>query len=517
MGCGRTNLVWIISLTAFVAFCLVSTASAQDSSQDQAAIEQALRDALPKEGDLAPGLPWEEEDTSYMQRDSGFLQPKITYNSHYDIPTSDPNPSYQDDYHQTQSINAEVRWFSNTIFESGDDHRSHWLMQLPTMLPGDAIVEAYEGLPGGVIAHYSSRTGDQMHDIYYEIYYYRDSKIDGSIHYSIGTFCMDGCQKWCPGEVEKADALARSECERLARLVYCRLPGSGECDGICLPTGKFGIKGDVLEVGLFTPIPNSKVTITKDGNVFRVVTPNAEDGSYFVPLEPGTYGVIASAPGYISSEGMSEDHVVVTSGVNTTYNLRLLEMPPVANNTSVEPPVEYVPYHGEDAATIVIGNEQICNTGAYSRCSGEEGCSGLNVGTSYGLCILNATIGDKEAKGIWSVPSQLGSVGCVEMTGVTSIEALKPNEWSYSVPAGTYTIVEYLFVSEVNPGFSGVPCRHWWLKPPKVIDLQPGETRRFVNSADEWSGDSICTPQYFDCSKCLQFFPGFTLGNGIVA
>jgi len=36
---------------------------------------------------------------------------------------------------------------------------------------------------------------------------------------------MDGCKKWCPGEVEKADALARSECERLAKLVYDRLPG----------------------------------------------------------------------------------------------------------------------------------------------------------------------------------------------------------------------------------------------------------------------------------------------------
>jgi hypothetical protein len=111
----------------------------------------------------------------------------------------------------------------------------------------------------------------------------------------------------------QAEAFARSECERLAKQVYDRLPGPGG-----ISSSKFGIKGDVLEAGLFAPIPNSKVTITQNGVPILTVTSDPKDGSYFVPLDPGTYGVIASAPDYMSSKGMSEDHVVVGSRVNTT-------------------------------------------------------------------------------------------------------------------------------------------------------------------------------------------------------
>jgi|GEM_PF-6345350 len=265
------------------------------------------------------------------------------------------------------------------------------------------------------------------------------------------------------------------------------------------PVPNFGIKGDVLEVVSYARIPNSIVTITNKTSSITVAT-DPRDGSYFVPLGPGTYGVIASAPGYISSKGMSEDHVVVTRGVNTTYNLRLRELPPTKGDG----------YNGEDAALIVIRNDQICNSGSYNSCGNEDGCGySTGVATSYGLCIVNASLSSPEARDTWTPPPDLGSVHCVELTGVASIESLQPNEWNYSVPAGNYTIVEYLFVSEINPGYNKSPCTHRWLKPPRTISIKPGETKRFHNSAYEWGGDSKCVAGDFNCSKCLQIFPEY--------
>jgi hypothetical protein len=78
--------------------------------------------------------------------------------------------------------------------------------------------------------------------------------------------------------------------------------------------------------------------------------------------------------------------------------------------------------------------------------------------------------------------------------------ALQPNDfsigqsYSYSnrreplkvwLPAGTYRVVHYIFMSEINNSSSYVPCRGWWVKPPQVINLQPGQTITFERFAPE--------------------------------
>ena len=78
--------------------------------------------------------------------------------------------------------------------------------------------------------------------------------------------------------------------------------------------------------------------------------------------------------------------------------------------------------------------------------------------------------------------------------------ALQPNDfsigqsYSYSnrreplkvwLPAGTYRVVHYIFMSEINNSSSYVPCRGWWVKPPQVINLQPGQTVTFARFAPE--------------------------------
>jgi len=470
-----------------MAFCFIGLSSAQGGSQDQAAIEQALRNAL-TDADLTPGYSW-----------------NLTYSDISDKRAQKNWDANRIDYLGSDGTVKLSQWFSeyadlrsNGRLQTAADFRS-WRLNLSNSQGENA--QAYDSLPGAVIT--SQNSGEEnsggYFDSSYDIWFWKNPQYYGFITTHATTSCLNRCKQ----DHERISALARSECERLAKLAYDRLPGPGG-----ISSSKFGIKGDVLEVGLLAPIPNSKVTITRNGNPILTVIPDSKDGFYFVPLDSGTYGVVASAFGYLASKGMSEDHVVVGSGVNTTYNLRLLETPPIENKTSSKPQVGIVPYNGKNAATIVIKNSQICNSGSYYSCGNESGCGySTGVSTAYGLCIINATLSGQEASSSsWTPPSKLGDVQCVEMSGVASIESLKTNEQRFSVAPGIYKIAEYLFVSEVNPGFSGSPCRHWWLKPPKVIRLQPGQTMTFENSAYEWSGNSKCTGKYFDCSMCSEFF-----------
>lgn len=50
---------WSVLVTVIIVFCLLGLSSSQNYSQDQTAIEQALRDALPKEGELPTGITWD--------------------------------------------------------------------------------------------------------------------------------------------------------------------------------------------------------------------------------------------------------------------------------------------------------------------------------------------------------------------------------------------------------------------------------------------------------------------------
>lgn len=99
--------------------------------------------------------------------------------------------------------------------------------------------------------------------------------------------------------------------------------------------GDTGIRGDVLEVVLFDPIPNAIVSATslKSGTTKTVnVSP---DGKYSIHLMPGNYKVSASAPGYLTESGTFGDDVKVLSPHDepycidcyTTFNFRLVMEP----------------------------------------------------------------------------------------------------------------------------------------------------------------------------------------------
>lgn len=93
-----------------------------------------------------------------------------------------------------------------------------------------------------------------------------------------------------------------------------------------------GIRGDVLEVNLFDPIPDARVSATSlASGATKTVTVDSE-GKYSIHLMPGHYKVSASAPGYLTESGVFGDDVKVLSPHDepypidcyTTFDFRML-------------------------------------------------------------------------------------------------------------------------------------------------------------------------------------------------
>jgi hypothetical protein len=53
---------WLVLVAVIMVICFLGLSSSQDYSQNPAAVEQALRDALPKEADLPAGYKWKSND-----------------------------------------------------------------------------------------------------------------------------------------------------------------------------------------------------------------------------------------------------------------------------------------------------------------------------------------------------------------------------------------------------------------------------------------------------------------------
>lgn len=99
--------------------------------------------------------------------------------------------------------------------------------------------------------------------------------------------------------------------------------------------GNTGIRGDVLEVNLFDPIPNAKVSATSLTTGVKKTVNVDSDGKYSIHLLPGHYNVSARASGYLTESGIFGDDVKVLSPHDepypidcyTTFNFRLVPEP----------------------------------------------------------------------------------------------------------------------------------------------------------------------------------------------
>ncbi|MCQ8902684.1 MAG: right-handed parallel beta-helix repeat-containing protein [Methanothrix sp.] len=136
----------------------------------------------------------------------------------------------------------------------------------------------------------------------------------------------------------------------------------------------------------------------------------------------------------------------------------------------------------------------------YSPCAGEERCRVLPTHTEHGICIQNVVFNDPSVAVSWTPPSNWLILAFDVPSGSTRSET-RERFW---VPAGTYTLTEFLFVSEVNPGDPMyVPCCHAVSKPTKVYQIDPGETLRFDHLSEESMDRSRCVPGGYPCRSAV--------------
>ncbi len=116
---------------------------------------------------------------------------------------------------------------------------------------------------------------------------------------------------------------------------------------------------------------------------------------------------------------------------------------------------------------LILDNQTLHGSGTY------PGCRNLPRALYVNVCIQQATLVDPGLN--WMLPPERNLAHGPRYDYSVPYRPLQA--W---LPAGAYRVVPYVFMSEVNAGDPMyLPCRGWWVKPPQVITLQPGQTIRF--------------------------------------
>ncbi|NPV63250.1 MAG: hypothetical protein HPY61_11590 [Methanotrichaceae archaeon] len=132
---------------------------------------------------------------------------------------------------------------------------------------------------------------------------------------------------------------------------------------------------------------------------------------------------------------------------------------------------------------IVVKNSHVYNTGEpFHPCPEQTGCNRYPIHVEHGICINAVTFDDATVGASWTPPDY----------NIILAKDCGTNEWmrvdcpvvtKFWVPAGTYTLTEFTYVSEVNPGDpSYSPCSNAWSKTPKTVVIKPGDTVDFGES-----------------------------------
>ncbi|MFQ3683883.1 FHA domain-containing protein [Roseiflexus sp.] len=123
-------------------------------------------------------------------------------------------------------------------------------------------------------------------------------------------------------------------------------------------------------------------------------------------------------------------------------------------------------WHRAHGGWFILDNQIVRGSGTY------PGCRNLPSTLYVNVCIQQATLVNPGFN--WMLPKERNLAIGPRYDYGSHHQPLKA--W---LPAGTYRVVHYIFLSEINNSPSYLPCYGWWVKPPQVITLQPGQTIRF--------------------------------------
>lgn len=147
---------------------------------------------------------------------------------------------------------------------------------------------------------------------------------------------------------------------------------------------------------------------------------------------------------------------------------------------------------------IVVKNSHVYNTGGpFHPCPEQTDCNGYSIHVEHGVCINAVTFDNPTVGASWTPPDY----------NIILAKDCGTNEWmrvdcpavtKFWIPAGTYTLTEFTYVSEVNPGDpSYSPCSNAWSKTPKTVVIKPGDTVDFGESI--FIGEGTCTVGGYPC------------------
>ncbi len=282
-----------------------------------------------------------------------------------------------------------------------------------------------------------------------------------------------------------------------------------------------GQAGSISLDGAMVDIPPGSVPLKEDGTVGEVVIsiektdlrPELGEGFDSVGdvYQLGPEGLIFERPVELTfkiPEGVDPNTVIgVTTFNATTGRWELIpgSVDPDARTVTVftdhfspyalvRSPEDWMRRNG---GWIEVINRHVYNTDAYTPCQGEDRCKRLPTHTEHGICIQGVVFDNPSlASSSWTPPTDWLILAHDVRAGSSSSET----KIRYWVPAGSYRLVEFLFVSEVNPGDPMyVPCSHARAKAPMVYKVNPGDTLRFDHISEAGLSEAQCFVGGYPC------------------
>lgn len=145
---------------------------------------------------------------------------------------------------------------------------------------------------------------------------------------------------------------------------------------------------------------------------------------------------------------------------------------------------------------VIKNNHQYDTGGPFQPCPGQTGCKGLSLHVEHGVCINAVTFANPTTGASWTPPKN--NIILAQDCGTNDwMRVSCPVVTEYWVPAGTYTLTEFNYVSEVNTNTNYVPCDNAWSNPSKTVAIKAGDIVDFGDNI--LIGTGTCTVGGYSC------------------
>lgn len=210
---------------------------------DEKGIADSLKKASLKQGDLASGFSWQADENETTYRSKGDLYfADIAVSIGWNVEKNAGKEGWEYRDVGSNCYYTSGQYPDEAFSKSADSFRTHFITT------GDHQETAYTALPGGVISEETSLTEGLFHDreYTYTIYFWKSPNYWGLVSNRMIVYSSSASTQ------AQGKSFCRAECERLAQLVWSRLPGGGTAGGT--ETGKLPDSALPIATGTTTAV-----------------------------------------------------------------------------------------------------------------------------------------------------------------------------------------------------------------------------------------------------------------------